>query len=317
MRLAHDQGQFSRAEEIINGAAADPRNDSTHLRFLLVPIFSQLGRIDEGKRLIEARWEHLRQTGEGASEPAIDLVRMHIELDFKPSPIADVRTYLDQASRMTPGDDRIWLGRANLAIRTGDNAEAKRWLEACRESRPGDVAVWASWLRLGIATNHAEDVREALARLPAEESTPAQVERLKAWFSAHRGDAASERRELEAVIVADPGDLKALDRLVQLAEQSAEPARAAALRRKRAEMQRLLARYEKLYDRTQPIRDAVEMAEIAEQLGRTFEADVFLTLAVAEDPERLGLGDKLRRLNRRAASPALRGKTLAQLIADE
>ncbi len=317
MRLAHDQGQFSRAEEVINDAAADPRNDSSHLRFLLVPIYSQLGLLDEAKRLIEERWEHLRQTGEGASEPAIDLVRMHIELDFKPNPVAAVRTYLDQASRMAPDDDRVWLGRANLAIRSGDDAEAKRWLDACRRRRPEDVAVWASWLRLGIAANQVEVVHEALAHLPAEESTPAQLDRLKAWLSARRGDVASERRELEALVVADPADLKALDRLAQLAEQAGEPARAAELHLEQAEIQRLLARYDKLYDRTQPIRDAVEMAEIAQQLGRTFEAQVFLTLALAEDPERLDLRHTLGRLSQRPARSTHRGKTLAQLIGDE
>ena len=56
--------------------------------------------------------------------------------------------------------------------------------------------------------------------------------------------------------------------------------------RKKAEIDRLRARYEKLHERKQPIRDAVEMARLAEQLGREFEARVFLTLAISEDPER-------------------------------
>ena len=63
--------------------------------FLLVPIYSQLGRLDEAERLIEERWEHLNETGEGASEPAIDLVRMHIQLTFKPNPVEDTRAYLE------------------------------------------------------------------------------------------------------------------------------------------------------------------------------------------------------------------------------
>ena len=90
MRLSHDRGQFAVAEQIVNAAAEDPRNDRSHTRFLLVPIYSQLGRLDEAERLIEERWEHLNETGEGASEPAIDLVRMHIELTFKPNPVEDV-----------------------------------------------------------------------------------------------------------------------------------------------------------------------------------------------------------------------------------
>jgi enediyne biosynthesis protein E4 len=317
MRLAHDKGQLAVAEQIVNAAAADPRNDRSHTRFLLVPIYSQLGRLDEAERLIEERWEHLNEKGHGASEPAIDLVRMHIQLTFKPNPVKDVGAYLETAASLGPDDDRVWLGRANLAIRTGDIAEARRWLEACRRRRPDDIAVWASWLRLGIAADQVEVVHEALGHLPAEASTPAQLDRLKAWLAARRGDVKSERRELEALNAADPGDLTALDRLVQLAEQAGEPARAGDLQRKRAEIGRLRVRYARLYDRTQPIRDAVEMAEIAEQLGRTFEARVFLTLALAEDPERLDLRHALMRLSQGPARSTHRGKTLAELIADE
>jgi thioredoxin-like negative regulator of GroEL len=314
MRLAHDQGKFSIAEQIISDAAADPRNDRSHVRFLLVPIYSQLGRLEEAKRLIEERWEHLRETGEGASEPAIDLVRQHIELDFKPNPVEDVRTYLDQASQMARDDDRVWLGRANLAIRTGDYAEAKRWLDECRRLRPLDVPVWSSWLRLGIASGRIDVVREALAHLPAAESNPAQLHRLNAWLSAWRGDVESERCELDGLLAADPADLTALDRLVQLAEKAGQPARAAELRRKQADIKRLIARYEKLYDRCQPIRDAVEMAEIAGQLGRTFEARIFLTLAISEDPERALLREDLTRLSQRSVASANGGRTLAEVI---
>ena len=41
------------------------------LRAMLVPLYSQLGRVDEAERLVENRWEHLNATGEGASERAI------------------------------------------------------------------------------------------------------------------------------------------------------------------------------------------------------------------------------------------------------
>jgi tetratricopeptide (TPR) repeat protein len=314
MRLAHDQGQFSIAEQIIRDAADDPRNDRSHVRFLLVPIYSQLGRIEEAKRLIEERWEHLRETGEGAAEPAIDLARMHIELDFKPNPVDDVRAYLDQAAQMAPDDDRVWLGRANLAIRTGDYAEAKRWLDECGRRRPLDVAVWSSQLRLGVASGRLGAVQEALSRLPAAESTPEQIRRLKAWLAARRADARSEQRELEGLLAVDPADLPALERLVALAEKAGQLARAAELRRKHAEIERLRARYEKLYDRKQPIRDAVEMAEIAEQLGRTFEARIFLTLAISADHERDDLVRKLKRLQPTSRTAADGGKTLGELI---
>ena len=80
MRLLHDQGQFAAAERLIIDAALDPRNDAAHVRVLLVPIFSQLGRLDEAQRLLEDWWEQLDKIGEGASERAIDQLRMHMEL---------------------------------------------------------------------------------------------------------------------------------------------------------------------------------------------------------------------------------------------
>ena len=139
---------------------------------------------------------------------------------------------------------------------------------------------------LGHRDQPIDVVRQALEHLPAEDSTSAQVHRLKAWLAAKRGDVATERRELERLLAEDPADLTALDRLAQLAEKAGQPAQAAELLRKKAEIDRLRARYEKLYDRNQPIRDAEEMASLAEQLGREFEARVFLTVAISEEPER-------------------------------
>ena len=97
---------------------------------------------------------------------------------------------------------------------------------------------------------------------------------------------AAERQALERLLAVDPSDRSALDRLAQLAEQDGQEAQAAEIGHKKVEIDRLRARYEKRHDRKQPIRDAVEMAHLAEQLGRIFEARVFLTLAVSEDPER-------------------------------
>ncbi len=318
MRLAHDKGQLARAEQIVNTAAEDPRNDKSHTRFLLVPIYSQLGRIDEAERLIEERWEHLNETGEGASESAIDLVRMHIELTLKPNPVKDVRTYLGEAASRASEDDRVWLGWANLASRTGAYEEAEHWLDACLKRRPADIPVWQSRLNLGIASNRIDVVQQALKHLPARDTTPVQVHRVKAWLAAKYGDVDGERSELERLSLADPADMTALDRLAQLADKEGQPAQANNLRRKKAEIEGLRTRYEKLYDRNQPIRDAEEMASLAEQLGRMFETRVFLTVAISEEPERNDLRSSLQRLMSQRPKPAgLRGQTLADVIGYE
>ena len=137
-----------------------------------------------------------------------------------------------------------------------------------------------------------------MTHLPAAESTPAEVHRLEAWLASRRGDVETERRELERLLAVDPADLAAVDRLADLAEKDRQPVRAAELRRMRSELDGLRARYGKLHERKQPLRDAVEMARLAEKLGRRFEARAFLTLATSEDPDRQDLRDDLRAAER-------------------
>jgi hypothetical protein len=145
-------------------------------------------------------------------------------------------------------------------------------------------------------------VNEALTHIPAGESSSAEFHRWTAWLAAHRGDVATERRELELWAAADPAAVPALDRLAALADKDGQPARAAELRRKKTEIERARARYLSLHDRQQPIRNAVELARLAEQLGRRFEARVFLTIAISENPDRDDLRRDLARLNHASAS---------------
>jgi enediyne biosynthesis protein E4 len=302
MRIVHESGQVAAAERLINDAAADPRDDRTALLVSLAPIYRELGRIEEAERLIEDRWEHLNALGEGALEPAIILLQQHIELTLRAKPVGTLRVVLDRAAGLAPDDDRVWLGRANLAIRTGAYDEAGRWLDACQRLRPDDVPVWRARLRWGIATNRIDVVQQAMTHLPAADSMPAQLHRLNAWLASKRGDVATERRELDHAVAADPADLTALDRLAKLAEQDRQPARAAELLRQKAGIDRLLARYTELFERKQPIRDAVKMAGLAEQLGRRFEARVFLTVAILEEPDRTELRQELLRLSQSPAN---------------
>jgi enediyne biosynthesis protein E4 len=299
MHLFQESGQLAAAERLVSDAAVDPRNDRTALLVLLVPVFRELGRIDEAERLIENRWEYLNASKKGAVEPAIELVRQHIELTLKAAPAETVRAILEQASQRAPNDDRVWLGRANLAIRTGALDEAKRWLDACRERRPEEVPVWRARLSWGIATDRADAVEKAMAHMPATEWNLARFHQVNAWLAAHRGDVATERRELELLVAADPADVMALGRLAELAEKGSQPARAADLVGKKTKIDRLRARYLNLHDRTQPIRDAEDLARLAEQLGRRFEARVYLTIAISEDPAREDLRLDLERLSAR------------------
>jgi hypothetical protein len=145
-----------------------------------------------------------------------------------------------------------------------------------------------------MATDRIDAVERAMTHLPDVASLSADRHRINAWLAGHRGDFAKERSELELLIVADPGDLSAFDRLIDIHKKGSQPALAAEVFQKRNAVRELLGRYMMLHGRNQPIRNAEEMAKIAEQLGRKFEARGFLTIALFQDPGRKDLREKLR-----------------------
>jgi enediyne biosynthesis protein E4 len=305
MHLLYESGQVAAAEELVRNAALDPRNDRTALLVLLISILGELGRIEEAQLIIEERWEQLDARGEGALEPAITLVLQSNDLHFSPAPVETVRAKLERAASRAPDDDRVWLGRANLAIRIGAYDEAQKWLDAGQARRPDDTPLWRARLEFGMATDRTDVVEQAMTHLPALESKPAQLHRVKAWLARRHGDVTGERRELAMLIAADPADTKALGRLAELAKGDGQAAQAGELLRQKAEVEQMLARYRKLHERRQPIRDAKELARLSEKIGRRFEARAYLTIALEDDPDREDLRQHLREL---IAKPAASGE---------
>ncbi len=299
MRLLQDDGRLAEAERLVSEAARDRRDNRTSLMVGLVPIMVESGRQAEAIELIEDHWEYLNSLGQGALDPAIKLLLRHVELTTGPVAIDAVRTSLDEAAQRAPGDDRVWLGRANLAIRTGDMKAAEPWLDRCEMKRPDDRAVWRARLDWAMATDRIDAVERALTHLPDVASFSAARHRINAWLARHRGDFAAAHSELELLIAADPGDLSAFDRLIDLHKKGNQPTSAAEVSRDRNAVRELLGRYIMLHDRKQPIRDAEELARIAEQLGRKFEARGFLTIAVFQEPGRKDLREKLRTFDSR------------------
>jgi len=151
-----------------------------------------------------------------------------------------------------------------------------------------------------MATDRIDAVERAMTHVPDVASLSADRHRINAWLAGHRGDFAKERSELELLIAADPGDLSAFDRLIDLHKKGSQPALAAEVFQNRNAVRELLGRYMMLHGRKQPIRDAEELARIAEQLGRGFEARGFLTIAVFQEPGRKDLREKLRTFDSRS-----------------
>jgi enediyne biosynthesis protein E4 len=316
-RIRAEHGRFADAEQIIHDALADSRIDGSSLPLSLGPVWCLQGRVEETLQLIEARWDILDRAGEGDSQPGINLVRGYIELQRSPIPVEVVRSSLDQAAQMVPDDDRIWLGQANLAIRVGSYDEARRWLDRCLSRRPEDVPVWRSRLDWAVASHRVAEAMESLKHLPFSGFCRADASRLAAWIASEQGDPQSERRSLERRLEIALGDVTALDRLVELSMQQGHGAHVNELRRQKRELEQLEARFQKLYERNQPKRDAAEMSRLATRLGRWFEAKAFATVAAAVAP----YGDHPQRrieiVDRRSASLDDEWRTLAEAVSAE
>ena len=317
MDLLIERGRLTDAENLILQATVDPRIDGSDVRLFLGLVYSLQGRVEEGERLIETCWDRLNdgrrrgiRDGHSLGSPAHSAQAG--AATGRGGPVV-----LDQVARSAPQDDRGWLGKAKLATRVGMFDEAARLLLACLQRRPDDIPVWRARLDWALATHRLADVRQALAHLAVEDLTPAQLERLTAWLAAHIGDLEKERRALERLIAVDPADLNAIDRLVAIAREEGNADRALELGRKKTEVARLEARYAKLYKRNQTIRDAPELARLAEQLGQPFEAKVFLTIALATEPKHSHIRDQLVRASHDVSkTQSLRGN-LASLLAEE
>ena len=310
-----EQGRLSEAEQIVKTARDNQHPSREDPSILLGPIYCQQGRVDEAMKLIEALWQRHARTGGAASETVINQLRLYIDLQSHPVPDDTIRAILERAGQVAPDDDRIWLWKARLAIRMRSHAEAERRLDQCLEKRPDDPAVWRARLDWAVAANREAVVRQALQHVSPTQFTTAQIERLAAWFAARRGDREAERQCLERLIAADPTDDDAIDRLTELNAASGRPDAALALGRRKDEIARLEARYQKLFKRHQPRRDAAEMGRLAGQLGRQFEARAFLTLALDAAPERTDLRAELARLAAEHAGESAKSRTLDDLRA--
>ncbi len=200
---------------------------------------------------------------------------------------------------MTPEDDRVWLGKPTWPFAPACTTKRSVGLPPACGPAPETSRSWRK-AQLGRGDQPRDGglgSPDAPAGRGVDSGASPEVGGL-AGLAAR--DRASERRALERLIAADPADFAALKRLAELAVEQGQPGRAAELRRQKTEMDTLQARYQKLYEQNQPLRDAAEMARLAERLGRRFEARVFGTVAVV-----VGLDcDDLR-----ATSPSWTGVT--------
>jgi enediyne biosynthesis protein E4 len=193
-------GRFSAAETILVGALSHPGRQAVTVGQVLARLLWEQGRTDERRAVIETNWRPVSQPDRPRPDEELGLLRDHIAVDFESLAVDAFRILLGRAIQQAPEDDRIWLAWANLAIQTGQFADACRRLDDCLGRRPEDPAVWQAVLDWGLGTEQVDQVHRALTHLPAERFSPSRVEALRAWLAARRHDAQTEQRALEQLV---------------------------------------------------------------------------------------------------------------------
>ena len=154
------------------------------------------------------RWS---RTGWDSYPDRFGLLRQLANLDsIVPVPIEKIWPALEKAAENSPDDDRIWLGRANLAIRTGEFARAETLAGRLPAS---DVRVTPRSGRAGWTWPLRRAKLPLLGRLSSifrpTASRLTEVLALRAWFAARSGDQERERQALRDAARArawpDPG----------------------------------------------------------------------------------------------------------------
>ena len=262
------RGRFSEAEAVLTDALTRPGPHRREARDALVRLLRSEGRFAEARaRFLDGFSEWL--------DPVAALRALH-RLDIDPYPVEGVKTYLENASNRSPDDDRVWLGRAHLAMRLGRFDEATRRLDACAKRRPDDPALWRARLDLARAADRPELAFAALKRLPDD---PVEAEHLRAWFAARRADASAERAALERLTALDPGRAEAIDRLAALDVSARKPNEAARHRARHDALNRARETYDARLSAPDARAHAPELAEVAASLGLRFESARWAALA--------------------------------------
>jgi tetratricopeptide (TPR) repeat protein len=259
-----EAGQFGRAEEILTAARAGARGaDALPLLHALSVLYQIEGRQDDLRESIIESWPY-------TDTPTL-LVQKLSWLDSAP---LEVGTLYKTLGIGPSDDDRVWLGRAYLAARTGNLDSATSLLTACLKRRPDDPVVWRAFLEVAQTAGDVMGVWQALEHLPAAELGAVNVARIRAWLAARIGAGAgdAERAALRELVERDPGDTAALDRLTALAALAGEDHEAAGLRLKRAKVAAAWLRYRELLAGEATASGHAERANLAEFLGRPVEA---------------------------------------------
>ena len=134
--LARSNSRFIEAEAAYRAAALGTGARAIEARWALATLLLWEGRLDEVRSLLEEIWRI------GHDRDRTAALREMWRLDAVIVAANEIQPVLDQAARVAPDDDRVWLARAYLALRYGRCAVAHVWLDASLQKHPEDPVVW-------------------------------------------------------------------------------------------------------------------------------------------------------------------------------
>ena len=311
-RLALTHGRLAAAESSLARVLDEPgaAGDEASKLAQQLDLFS--GRSDRIAGRIERRW---RSSADQAGQ-----LRAHWLFGTQPLPFGPVGEALDRFALEAPDDDRVWLGRADLTIRSGRHDEADAWLTKCEGRRPDDPDVRKVRLFWALESGNIDAAVRVLKHLPANRFPPEEVAALASRFAALRGDEPAERAALRRRVELKPGDAAAWERLADMAARDGaagvEFLREA--RRRKADLDAASDQYRMLMNAVAAGNqtDFAALARAAEALSRRFEAESWWSLRARQRPDDPEARAALRRVARpRPAPPLPANQTLADLIA--
>ncbi len=285
-------GRLGAAERRLEKSMARGGRVWEKVRSLLSEVYQLEVRFDDDRAMLLASLAN-------AKDPII-LLKLISNLELDRLPYDGLLGALEHAARLAPEEDRVWLGKARLAIESGRWDDAAYWLRRCRDVR-ADAPVWKAWLEWARGTGRPDEALEAARHLGSAHLDPGERLALRAWLFKQRGDVQAESAALEQWLRVDPAATRAMERLTELAQRAGQPDRVAELRRRKAEAERALDGYRRLLWRDEPPSGAAErseMARLAEAAGRRPEARALYTWSLAADSKHLPAEEGLARLDR-------------------
>ena len=304
-------GRLRAAEVRLEQVLASGGPGLDQIRGLLGHIYQMQVRFGDARALVRAGLVDGKDPIRGLKELS------NLELDWLP--YDGLQAALEKAGQLAPEDDRVWLGKGRLAIKSGRWDDAREWLRRCREVR-ADRPVWRAWLELARASGRPDDAILAARQLGPMQLDAAERLALEAWLHGRRGDTRAESVALEKWIQFDPTATEALERLAELAQRAGETARFADLRRRKAEVERALAGYRLLLWREAPLRGAPErydLAVAAEAAGHRHEARALYVWMLEADRGDRRAREAMARLDQADAARQFAGPACSDPLPDQ